>query len=97
MAQLNLVFEHGQTPEAAGEKFHEAIGELHSRFPGWIDRLDWDDDGRMATFAGPGYHVRCWYDDRHLYIEGSIPLAWKLWERTIRSQVNRQIQRALPN
>jgi hypothetical protein len=96
MAQLNLVFEHGQSPEVARAKFHTAIRELESRFPGWIRRLDWSQDGQAATIAGSGYEVRCWYDERHLYIEGSIPLAWKLLEGTIRNRVNRLLHRALP-
>jgi hypothetical protein len=95
MAKLNLVFEHGQSPDAAREKFTAAIEELHSRFPGWVDRVDWADDGQMATLAGPGFQVRTWYDDRDLHIEGSVPLAWKLWERTIQSQISRQMHRPL--
>jgi hypothetical protein len=96
MAVVNLVFEHGQSPEVARAKFHGAIRELHSQFPGWIHRLDWAEDGRAATLGGTGFEVRCWYDERDLHIEGSIPLAWKLLESTIRSRVNRHIHRALP-
>jgi hypothetical protein len=96
MAQLNLVFEHGQAPEVARAKFHAAIRELQSGFPGWIRRLDWAQDGHAATIAGPGYEVRCWYDAHDLHIEGSIPLAWKLLEGTIRNRVNRHIHRVLP-
>ena len=96
MAQLNLVIEHRLSPEDARAKFRGAIHELQSRFPGWIHRLHWSQDGHAATLAGPGFEVRCWYDERDLHLEGSIPLAWKLLERTIRSGINRHIHRALP-
>ena len=96
MAHLSLVFEHGQSPEVAKEKFLAAIREIHSRFRGSIQRLEWAEDGRAATLAGPGYEVRCWYDERDLHIDGSIPLAWKLLEVAIRSQVNRHLHRMLP-
>jgi hypothetical protein len=97
MARLDISFEHGQPPEVAGAKFQAAIRDIHSRFPGWIRRLEWADDGQAATLAGSGYEVRCWYDERDLHVQGSIPLAWKLLEGTIRSYIKHDINRALPS
>ena len=96
MARLDMSFEHGQTPDAAHAKFQRAIREIHSRFPGWIERVDWADDGRAATLAGTGYEVRCWYDERELHVQGKIPLAWKLFEGVLRNQIKLDIDRALP-
>jgi hypothetical protein len=96
MAQLNISFAHGQSPEAARAKFQTAIREIHARFPRWIERLEWADDGQVATFAGTGYEIRCWYDERDLHVRGTIPLAWKLFEGAIRSQIKHDIERALP-
>ena len=97
MARLDITIEHGQPPEVAKAKFQAAILETQSRYSGRIHRLDWAEDGRSATLAGSGYEVRCWYDERDLHVQGSIPLAWKLLEGTIRSHIKRNIERALPS
>ncbi len=96
MARLDITIAHGQPPELAQAKFQSAIRETQSRFSSWIHRLDWAEDGHSATLAGSGYEVRCWYDDRDLHIQGSIPLAWKLFEGAIRSHIQHDIDRALP-
>jgi hypothetical protein len=96
MARLDISIAHGQPPEVAQAKFQAAILEIRSRYPGWINRLDWAEDGQSATLTGSGYEVRCWYDERDLHVQGSIPLAWKLIEGAIRSHIKRDIDRALP-
>ncbi len=96
MARLDITIEHGQPPEVAQAKFQAAIHETQSRFSSWIHRLDWADDGHSAMIAGSGYEVRCWYDERDLHVQGSIPLAWKLFEGAIRNHIQREIERALP-
>jgi hypothetical protein len=96
MARLNMSFAHGQSPEAAQTKFQTAIHEIHTRFPNWIERVEWADDKRSATLSGSGYEIRCWHDDRDLHVQGTIPLAWKLLEGAIRSHIKHDIQRALP-
>jgi hypothetical protein len=96
MARLDITIEHGLPPEVAQAKFRAAILDIQSRFSGWIHRVDWADDARSATLIGPGYEIRCWYDERNLHVEGSIPLAWKLLEGLIRNQIKANIDRALP-
>jgi hypothetical protein len=96
MARLDITIEHGQPPDVAHAKFQAAIREAKSRFPDWIDRFEWADDGRSATFTGSGFHVRCWYDERDVHVQGSIPLAIKLLEGAIRNQIKREIHRSLP-
>jgi hypothetical protein len=94
MARLNIAIEHGQLPEVAQAKFRAAVLEAHARYRGWIDRLDWAPDGQSATLAGPGFEVRCWYDERDLHVEGSIPLTWKFLVSALRSRIKREIDRA---
>ena len=89
MARLDISFEHGQPQEVAQAKFQAAIRQAETRFGTWIHRLDWAEDGRSVTLTGSGFEVRCWYDERDLHIQGSIPLAWKLLEGVIRSYIAR--------
>jgi Putative polyhydroxyalkanoic acid system protein (PHA_gran_rgn) len=96
MARLDITIEHGQPPEVARAKFRAAILDIQSRFSGWIHRVDWAEDGDSATLIGPGYEIRCWYNERDLHVEGSIPLAWKLFEGVIRNHIKADIDRALP-
>jgi Putative polyhydroxyalkanoic acid system protein (PHA_gran_rgn) len=96
MAQLDITIEHGQPPEVARAKFQAAIREARSRFPDWIDRLDWSETGDSATFIGSGFNVRCWYDERAVHVQGTIPLAIKLLESAIRTQIKHGIHRPLP-
>ena len=95
MARLDITIEHGQPLEVAQAKFQAAILATQSRHPGWIHRIDWADDGHSATVTGPGYEVRCWYDERDLHLQGSIPLAWKLFEGAIRNRIKADIERPL--
>lgn len=95
MARLSMSFEHGQRPEVAQAKFQAAIRQAEASFGAWIQRVDWAENGQSATLTGSGFEVRCWYDERELHIEGSIPLAWKLLEGAIRSHIKRDIDREL--
>jgi hypothetical protein len=95
MARLEISIKHGQPPEVARAKFQSGVREAHARFSGWIQSLEWSDDGRSATFTGSGFEVRCWYDDSDLHIQGSVPFAWKLLEGMIRGQIKHHIDRSL--
>jgi hypothetical protein len=95
MARLDISFEHGQRPEVAEAKFQAAIRQAEARFGAWIQRVEWAENGRAATLTGSGFEVRCWYDERELHIQGSIPLAWKLLEGVIQSHIKRDIDREL--
>jgi len=95
MARLNITIEHGQPPEVAQARFRAALLETRDRYPGWIDRLAWAEDGHSATVTGQGFEVRCWFDERDLHVEGWIPLTWKLFESALRSRIKRDIDRAL--
>jgi hypothetical protein len=95
MARLNITIEHHQSPEVAQAKFEAAILEAQSRHPGWIHRIDWADDGHSATITGSGFEVQCWYDERDLHVQGSIPLTWKLFEGAIRKHIKSDIERSL--
>ena len=95
MARLDMRFEHSQPADAARARFQGAVRELQSRFPNRIERVVWAEDGRAATLTGSGFKVRCSYDERNLYIQGSIPLAWKLVEGVVRNRIKHDIDRAL--
>ncbi len=96
MAHLDITIEHGQPPEVASAKFRAAILDIKSRLQGWIRQVNWAEDGHSATLVGPGYEIRCWYDERDLHVRGSIPFAWKLFEGAIRNRIKADINRALP-
>ena len=83
------------SPPMSFEQGLRGLRELQSRFPDRIERVVWADDGRVATLTGSGYEVRCWYDERHLHIQGSIPLAWKLVEGVVRNRIKHDIDRAI--
>jgi Putative polyhydroxyalkanoic acid system protein (PHA_gran_rgn) len=96
MARLNITIEHGLPPEVAQARFRAAIVDIQNRFSGWIQRVDWADDGRSATLTGTGFEIRCWFDERELHVQGSIPLAWKLFEGLIRNHIKADLNRTLP-
>jgi hypothetical protein len=96
MARLNITMQHHQPPEVARAKFQAAIQAFESRYSTLVHQIDWANDGQSATIAGAGFDVRCWYDDHDVHVQGSIPLAWKLFESAIRSHIKSDIERALP-
>jgi hypothetical protein len=91
MAHLSISIPHGMQREVAQAHFRTAVAEARTQYLGWIERLDWTEDGHSATVAGPGFEVRAWCDERDLHIEGSIPFAWKLFEGALRSGIRRQM------
>ncbi len=95
MARLDLTVEHGQPLDVAQAKFEEGIAEAMARYGSWVGRLDWSDDQHSATVSGSGYEVRLWYDEQFLHAQGHVPLAWKLFEGAIRSQIRKVIDRPL--
>ena len=95
MARLAISIAHGLPPDAAQAEFRQAISEARTRFPGWIEKLDWTEDNQSVTVAGSGFVLRCWCDERDLHVEGTIPLAWKLFENAIRGRIKRDIDTAL--
>ena len=97
MARLDIAIEHGLSPEDLQNRFEQAIRENHTLYPKWIHRLKWANDSRSVMVTGPGYEVRCWHDAREVHVQGSIPLAWKLFESVIRNHIKRDIDRSKPN
>ncbi len=93
MAQLDITIPHGQPIELAHARFEAAILEAQSRFGAWIGRLDWSEDRRSATFSGSHYKVKFWYDERDVHAQGSIPMAWKLFEGAMHSHMKKAIDR----
>ena len=96
VARLDITMEHGQPPKIAKAKFKAAIHEAQTRFRDWFERIEWTDDDESATFTGSGVQVRCWFDERYVHVQGSIPLWVKLLEGAIRSQIEHDIHRQLP-
>jgi len=96
VAKLDLTIEHGQSREVAKAKFKAAIDEAQTRFRDWFDRIERTDNDESATFTGSGFTVRCWFDERFVHVQGTIPLWLKLLEGTIRSQIDHDIHRQLP-
>ncbi len=95
MARLDITIEHRQPIELAQAKFEAAIHEAEAKFGHWIGRVDWAEDRRSATLSGSNYEVKFWYDDRDVHAKGSIPMAWKLFEGAVRSQMKKMIDQAV--
>ena len=95
MARLSITVPHGLSPDAAQAKFQEAVIEARTHYLGWIDRLEWAEDGNRVTVTGASFEVRCWCDESDVHVEGSIPFAWKLFENVIRSKIKHGIDRAM--
>lgn len=93
MARLDLSLEHGQPMEVAQAKFVAGIEQAISRYGSWIGRVDWAQDQQSATISGSGYEVRLWYDESFLHAHGRVPLAWKLFEGSIRRHIREMITR----
>ena len=93
MAQLNISIPHGQSVELAQVRFEAAIHEAQARFSGWIGQVEWSVDRRSATVSGSHYKLTFWYDERDVHAQGSIPLAWKLFEGAMRSHIKKAIDR----
>jgi hypothetical protein len=91
MAQLNLAIDHGQTPEAARDNFERVIAAAQARHGRWIERLDWSADRTRATLGGPGYEVELSYDDQKVYARGTVPLAFKLFERPVKAFIKQTL------
>ncbi len=96
MAHLNITLEHGLTLKDAEEQFRAAIDDLRSRYSGWIGVVQIADDGKSAVVTGTGYEIRARIDDRNLYVDGKVPLAWKFLEGLIRNQIKAHIDGVSP-
>jgi hypothetical protein len=93
MARVNFRLEHHQPMEGAQARFESGIDEAVSRYGSWIGRVDRSEDGQAATISGSGFEVRLWYDERFLHVQGHVPLAWKLFEGTVRHRIREMITR----
>jgi hypothetical protein len=91
MAQLDMAVEHGQSPEAARINFERAVAAAQVEYAGWIHRLEWSQDRTAVTVTGTGFNVTLSYDDEKVYARGTIPLAFKLFERPIKSFILKSI------
>jgi len=91
MAKLNLALDHGQTLAEARVKFERAISAAQDRFVTWIQRADWSEDRGSVRMTGPGFDVELSYDDQKVYARGTVPLAFKLMEGSIKSFITQAL------
>jgi hypothetical protein len=85
MAHVDLAIEHGQTPEAARANFEQAISTVQTRFGKWVHGVEWADDRSSVKLAGTGFSVDLTYDNKNVYVRGTVPIAFKLMERPVRT------------
>jgi len=85
MARVDLAVEHGHAPEAARAKFEEAISTVQTRFGKWVHQVTWADDRSSVKLVGHGFDVDLTYDDKKVYIRGTVPIAFKLMEQPIKA------------
>jgi hypothetical protein len=88
---MDLTVPHGQSLEAAGVKFQREVASALVRYAGWIHRQEWSADRTAVTVAGPGFHGVISYDETNVYVRGSVPLAFKLLEGSIKSHIERKV------
>lgn len=84
MADLNLSYAHGQSPEAARVHFETAVTKAAKQFGFWIRSVEWDAGRTSARLTGPGYSVLTRVDDTHVHAEGSIPIPLGFLEGPVR-------------
>ncbi len=84
MAQVDFAVDHGQEPEAARSNFEHAITNAQTRFAKWVRQVNWSEDRSRVALAGPGFDVELTYDDKKVYVRGTVPFAFKLMEGPIR-------------
>lgn len=92
MANLDMVIEHGQTPEAAKAHFERAIDTATKEHSRWIHRADWSPDRTKVTLHGTGYEVVLSYDDQKVYARGKVPLAFKFLEGPVKSFIKKTLE-----
>jgi hypothetical protein len=91
MARMHLAVDHAQTRAAAQVKFERAVTGAIAQFKTWIDRADWSEDRGSVRVVGPRLDVRLTYDDQKVYARGSVPIAFKLMEPSIRSFIEQAL------
>jgi Putative polyhydroxyalkanoic acid system protein (PHA_gran_rgn) len=91
MAKLNLALDHGQTLAEARANFERAISAAQDRFGAWIQRADWSEDRSSVRMTGPGFDVELSYDAQKVYARGTVPLAFKLMEGSIKSFIRQAL------
>jgi hypothetical protein len=50
-----------------------------------VHQITWADDRSSVKLAGTGFDVDLTYDDKKIYIRGTVPIAFKLMERPVRA------------
>lgn len=91
MARMDLAVDHRQTRAVVQVKFERAVTTAIAQFRTWIDRADWSEDRVMVRVVGKSLDVRLSYDDQKVYARGSVPIAFKLMEASIRSFIERAL------
>jgi hypothetical protein len=91
MAKLNIAVDHGQNPATAQANFEQAITAAQHRFGGYIHRAEWSEDRSSVRMAGPGFDVELSHDDKKVYARGTVPLAFKLMEGSIKAFITQAL------
>ncbi len=91
MAHLNLAIDHGQTLDAARAHFERAVSAAEGQFRTWIHRAEWSADRSQVTLHGTGYEVALSYDDQKVYARGTVPLAFKLLEGSVKAFIKKSL------
>jgi hypothetical protein len=94
MAEVNMSFEHGQTPDVARANFIRNIEKAQAEHGRWIRKVTWSDDRTSAVLSGPSYEVTMSLDDTHVHARGHVPLAMKLFERPVRRFIEQTLANA---
>jgi hypothetical protein len=91
MAKLNIAVDHGRNPAAARTNFERAISTAQHRFGKYIHRALWSEDRSSVRMAGPGFDVELSHDDKKVYANGTVPLAFKLMEGPIKAFITQAL------
>jgi hypothetical protein len=85
MAQLDMAVDHGQSLEVARQNFERAMTAAQKTYGSWVRRLEWSPDRTSVKMVGPGFDLEISYDEKKVYARGTIPFAFKLFERPLKA------------
>src|SRR4051794_34729328 len=91
MAHIDLSVKHGLTPDVARAIFEKKLDDASTRYPKWIQRLDWAPDRASVTVFGPGIEVRVWHDSEEVHAKGKVPIFVKLFEGPLKAIVRQTL------
>jgi hypothetical protein len=91
MATLNLAVDHGQTLEVARANFERAMNAAQATYGKWVRQMEWSPDRTSVKMVGIGFNLDISYDARKVYAQGTIPFAFKIFEKPLQAFLSKAL------